>query len=448
MNKILISIQDTKLTRKILLIILFSIIFIAIRIPYYENNIRGEEGIFAEIFINHPEGPKYLQIARIDGKEIFTYPNHASMISETISFFGKITQTFFDFSGHSEWGITIALRFFFSLFHLFSWLLVLIYLLEMNREKWYLVFFIFILSITPIAFEGSVELNIDNSVGVLFTSLVCFSLLVYEYTNKKTFFNYLFVSLSCLLFGFGKTEWSVGFAISLITVILLSIVIKKKTDIKLLFAVIIGLVPGNLINYLVSPYNYLDGLSLLMWYLKSQIVVTNVSSNANIVTTWLTLNLQRLPKTLPIIILIFHNAFLLVSNLRKTNFTNIFLFILSSSLFFAFSLDTFGTASRLFLPSFFSCVFTSTTLVKNYLRKRQKPFFVGLILVIFVSNVILFPEIQKYKIIDIKPRSDCVYILGIGTGYIREDVNYISSSLGRLEGAIKFADDHGVTICE
>ena len=447
MNRNFISHQNTKLVRKMLLIILFAIIFIAIRIPFFENNVRGEEGIFAEIFINHPKGPKYLQIARINGKEVFIYPNHASMISETISFFGKTSQIFFDFSSHSEWAITIALRFFFSLFHLFSWVLVLMSFLKMDGKKGYLILYIFILSITPIAIKGSVELNIDNSVGVLFTSLLCFSLLVYEYTNKKTFFNYLFVSLSCFLFGFGKTEWSIGFAISFIIAIFSSRIIRKNIDVKLLLALIIGIVLGNFVNYMVSPYNYLDGLNLLTWYLKSQIVVTNVSSNANIVTTWLTLNLQRLPKTLPIIMLIFLNAFLLVSNLKITNFTTIFLFILSSLLFFAFSLNTFSTNSRLFLPSFFSCVFTSITLVKSYLKEPQKPFFMVFILVILVSNMILFPEIQRYKIIDIKPRSDCVSFLGIGKGYIRENVDYISRSLG-LEGASKFAEEYGVTLCE
>ena len=215
-----------------------------------------------------------------------------------------------------------------------------------------------------------------------------------------------------------------------------------------MFAVIIGLILGNFINYLVSPYNYLDGLHLLNWYFKSQIASKNVSSNASIVTTWLDLNLQRLPETLPIIILILFNAFLLFMNLRKTDFTTIFLFILSSSLFFAFSLNTFSTASRLFLPSFFSCVFTSTTLVKNYLKEPQKPFFIVLIMAILVYNGIFFPKIQRHKIIDIKPRSDCVYILGIGTAYIREDLDYISSSLGRLEGARNFADEYGVTLCE
>ena len=58
----------------------------------------------------------------------------------------------------------------------------------MNGKKWYLVLSILILSITPIAIKGSAELNIDNSVGVLFTSLLCFSLLLYQYTNKKNFF--------------------------------------------------------------------------------------------------------------------------------------------------------------------------------------------------------------------------------------------------------------------
>jgi len=439
--------QNKKQIRIILIIFLFAIIFFAIRIPYYENNVRGEEGIFAEIFINHPIGPKYLQIARINGKEIFTYPNHASMISETISFFGKTAQIFFDFSGQTERAVTIALRFFFSMFHLISWSLVLMSFLEMKTKKGYLILFILILSITPIAIKGSVELNIDNSVGVLFTSLLCFSLLVYEYSNKKTFLNYLFVSLSCLLFGFGKTEWSVGFAISFIIAIFSSIILKKEINKKLLSAVIIGLILGNLVNYLVSPYNYLDGLHLLKWYLESQIVTQDVSPNASIVTTWLDLNLQRIPETFPIIILIFFNSFLLLLNIKKTNFVIIFLFILSSSLFFAFSLNTFSTTSRLFLPSFFSCVFTSTTLVKNYLKEPQKPFFIVLVLAIFVSNIIFVPEIQRYKIIDVKPRSDCAIFMDIGYGYIREDVDYISRSLG-LEGARKFADENGVTLCE
>ncbi len=259
-------------------LLLFIILYFLLRLPFYPARMVGEDGMFADIFLNHPEGPNYLQIARIDGKEIYITANHPGLIYEILALSGYLFKIFISFETLSDFETTFLLRFAYSFFQLIIWILFIIILTKAhnNQLKDNLILFrlgILILSFSSIAINNSVNIQTDGSVGVLLSGLFALVLLTYYYQVITGHLLYFITFLVTILLGFGKNEWSFLFILTLISgtlylFIASKIIRKSDTDCRehyiFLAVALAGCIIGNIINYYFDPKNYTGGLNLML----------------------------------------------------------------------------------------------------------------------------------------------------------------------------------------
>ena len=292
----------------LLLLVIMAISFVIIRKPYYASNLEGEAGHFAEIFIDQPDGPKYIRVARIFGKEFYNSPSHPALSYETIAFFGKITETVIDYSRLSQYKTTVLLRTFFSFFQLFVWILlwICVLLFDQIENKNFLIILLILLMLSPMAIEGPTKLAVDNSVGPLFVGFFCFSLLIYQFTKSRSPAIYILIFAASILMGFGKNEWSINFLISFIATVCFMKIFSLKIENKLIVVISLGFIIGNAINYFYDPYNYMAGIEFMVDMGNNYSAFSTTSIDG--VPKWFERNFIRAPYTLPVIILVLLNT--------------------------------------------------------------------------------------------------------------------------------------------
>ena len=426
-----------------LLLFLFIIFYVVVRKPYYSSRLIGEEGIFADIFINQPPGPNYVQIGRVDGKEIYTNPSHPALLYETIALAGKVAGTVINFSELTEYKTTVMLRALFSGFQLLilmlMWLTVVVF--DYFQNKTYLLLLIGLLSLAPIAFKSSSHLQVDNSVGALFVGFFCFSLLASAFMKNRSV-KYLILFISAAMIGFGKNEWG----IILIASLLVSVIFAKLFSIKFQRAVIIvilsGLAIGTVVNIAFDGTNYFAGFRLVTGFVKSDTAGITINL-LQFIKSYVQQNIERLPYLSIIILLLLMNIIKAAFQFNKLIFEQIFLLFFSSFLFFTFSVSSYVSPSRHFVPAFFASIFTYMLLTPN--QKKNTVQIIFLHAVFF--NVIYFkPAIKPYKQIDLEPKVGCLMDIGAARGFFNEDVDYVTYSLGD-KAQDNFALKYNTKVC-
>ena len=443
--------MDKKL-KIILILIIIAISFVIIRKPFYAVNLGGEDGLFAELFTNQPDGPKYQPAARIFGKELYGPPRHPALIYETLSFFGKVTETVIDYSRLSQYKTTVLLRAFMSLFQLFVWILIWFCVLQFDQieNKNSLIIFLILLMFSPMAIEGSTKLQVDNTVGPLFVGFFCFSLLIYQFIKSRAPAIYILIFAASVLMGFGKNEWSIAFLISFIATVCFMKIFSLKIENKLIIVISLGFIIGNAINYFYDPYNYMAGIGLMNNMIKDYSELLTISTRS--AHRWFARNIARAPYTLPVMVLVLFITSRFFANLKKLSFAQIFLYTFSCALFFSFSISHWNSEYRYFFPAFFASIFAFFILNFEKFNKTQKVNFYLVWALILITNFTYFKDAIPYITPDpinftaYPSYPDCTPLLSTVDAYFNPEIDYIASSLG-LEAAEKRAEANNTEVC-
>lgn len=450
------------LKKNVLKIILFSLIFLTIyfliRMPFYDERLKYEEGIFAYLVTNQPESPKYGLLGRINGQDILGPLEHPAFLYETIKLAGLGTNKFIDWEKLSEEQRSYAMRVTFSFMSLIVWIILYILIQiprEMQppiREKYMLVMLAALITL-PIATKTSAELQVDGSSGMLMNGIFALSVYYASLFTRNTRVIYPLILLGSLAVGLGKNEWGLALLAANILLIIYLFVTKLyfpkkiKKGIFLSLSSIGGLLLGNLISYLFDPLNYIGG-----WNVLSRISKAGASMD-NITGRWWEIFWLRFPYILPIFIIILVTTIFIVKQARKKHSLPnglMLLFFYGGVLFVSFLSSLWSGEERYFAPAFIVLATLMLSLVHYPIIKSRK-LLIALISLFFLNSIYFAynnPSIywESTKPIEIKPK-DCVQFLETGIGYSLKNVDFVGNGMS-LDEADKIVRENNRAICK
>ena len=427
-------------------LILFTFCYFTFRLPYYVSPMVGEDTIFADIFINQPQGPLYCIVAQINGDSIYNFIAHPAPLYEVLKMSGFLSNFFIDYTVFNDLELSAILRLFYSCFQYSIFLMLLFIANKSNVSyKWLLNIFLLIISITPMSIESSTDLQIDGSSGILLSAPLSIILMLIS-INPGSRYSIFALFLATVIFGLGKQEWSLMMLCSLVALVPANFVLKKiqkvpdvSSHVYVLFVTgLLGVILGNIVSYLYDKSNYTMGLQLFtnmiqsftIISLQTKDVIVHTTKGFNIVmqnknADWLKLTSDRLEFVYIIIMLIFFNFYLLIKNLKYVKSSQVLLMLISLSLFFAYFISSWGSFFRYFSPAFIAtviCVFSFNEYFKVKFNRQVLIFIISLSTILTVRSYSLKiniaqkikPEYYNLHIIeDPILSSDCVNLVNI-----------------------------------
>jgi hypothetical protein len=457
-----------KIFQKILYILFFSLIFFAVRAPEYDIPLSGEDGIFADIFVNSPERPNYGQNARIHGKTIYASLGHPAPLYEFLAYSGKVFNYFLPLKKSlkdTPSVIATYLRFSFSSFQFISWLFLMYYLFTSSNKKtrWMDLSLLLLFAISPPAVIYSLWIQIDNANGSIITAILMASILLWDRYNttslKKRFALMFFAGFISAL---GKNEWSILFFLSIMATLIFLIYRKKKEkenekeisskdDVSILTSMLTGLIVGNIFSYLINPDTYLGGFELM----------TSMSQKSSLMNTsqlskWWTLTMIRMPILyLAMALWLYVSSVFIRKSYWKISTPIVLSFFISSALLWSFFITSWDPTERYFIPAFIALVYT-LFLIKSTYKLFLDQFSYILILFLTLDTLnnyvtslnIHQTRLQNYPeyLKSLPTKKGCIHhIQYYAFNYLDIDYVGVGNGPGNLEGHMKAS---GLKVCE
>lgn len=422
----------------------FIIVYFLARWPGYQVNLLGEDGIFADIFLNRPPGPNYFQAGRVNGQEIYNPIWHPALNYELLRAAGFISDLVIDYALFSPYQTNLILRLSFSIFQLTVWLLYLGVIFLARKEFspnswWFAIALLFIISLSRLAVHTSLELQIDNTAGALFPGLLSATLLLVSFRLTKNLVSLFVVFLGGLLVGLGKNEWGLIFLVSVLVTSGLWPLYQKwlgggnhpdgLSAWRILIAAGGGCLAGSLVSYLYDPFNYLMGWNLLFKMVDAELVMGNSK-----IFVWMHLNFLRLPYTGLILLILLYCVWQIIRGKKFASVVELLSLIFSSGLFAAYVLAMWGgIAYRYFGPALISSAATLLLFLPRSSLGISNAKAVIFCSILLLLDILLMPKFPPYRVIPIEPRAECVQVLGVAQGYNRNDIDYLGDTIGESE---------------
>lgn len=283
---------------QLLLALIVSVgIFFAWRAPFLSQPPFSEEGLFASILLERPSSPNYFRIAHVGGEDFFGIPEHPAPMYEYIRGLGLLAKLL-PFSSMSEHARSATLRTMFSLAALTVLLLVVACGMTADPKRRGLALATaLVVSSVPASLCTSIELQLDGAVGVALCGLCALGLVCVDRFGISRRILAL-AAFGSFLVGLGKQEWSLALLAACGTLFLPSSA-GSGTRKGLGFALLLGLIAGNLSSFLFDPVNYLGGLDVM-----KRIVAANGTVATSGMDRALGVLLARLRLLAPLLVLI------------------------------------------------------------------------------------------------------------------------------------------------
>lgn len=474
------------LLHKAVFVTLFVALFFTVRLPFYSRPMYNEDGIFADIFINHPVGPNYGQIARVDGNPVYAPMHHPALLYKLISATGYCWQPFINFHALTDGETTFALRFIFSLFQLTIWLLLIAILWTYNRGWWFApelkwpLLCVLVLALTPLAIHNSIELQLDSSSGILMAGLIALSLLLAHQRRFRDRWLLLLAFGATTFLGFGKNEWSYAFLAAMLfsgAVLLLDgqlthfVADRHRFYWQLLACLCGGCLLGNGLSMLLDWENYYGGIKLMLGLSKT----VNVVKTGN-VHQWWGLTARRLPYIYIMVVLLGLLVVRLWHRIKAGDFIAFLALVYPSVLFVAYAASYWNAEPRYFAPAFVGAAIAGMMympwppppLIKKVLAvvltlfALHTAWYECVHLVLprrylsangpFWETVLYTPAPAKparsvWDTIEFARQHKCVPILDIADCWNKPGIDYIGTSLGYDDG-LRYTRPAGRTMCD
>lgn len=262
--------------RRLMISATLILVYLVARVPYLENPLRGEEGMFAHILLEAPQGGANLLVGRVNGEAIYAYPEHPIAPYKLMALVGDPFKAIVQVSSTMpESDLVPRLRFTFSLF-LLAILLLILWLaytpgslrepLQRNAGPLLLILAV---AISPLALTTSIGLQLDAGPGILMVGILPAVILAFHqgWIAGPTFG--ILAGFGALLTGLGKQEWSLALLIAIAATLVYVLLLrggdrdKRNLAFAILASMLSGLVLGNLISYWSDPINYAGGLNVM-----------------------------------------------------------------------------------------------------------------------------------------------------------------------------------------
>ena len=457
-----------KYINKYTLILFFSVFYFTVRAPFFNMGWDGSDanGLDVDMFVNHPQKPNYLLIARMNGSDIYApaFGHPAPMYGMFISM-GYVLQKFENYHNLSDAQIIYRAKVIASIFQLLIFVLLLLIIFKdekrnISPRKLLLYLGIFLVSLTPLAINNSNEFQIDSLFGLAMVGSYCITLAAYLFKCISGKLFYILLFLSSVFIALGKNEWSLLLIISLIacSVYLLArkYLFKQDDDTiepyKIIGISLLGCIFGNVLSYLFEASLYFSGWDLLFRMSKQSSIFSKDGIGKLILVTQ-----DRFIFIASLLAMIAYATFIVIRNIKKIDSIVILSYFISVFFFFSFFLSTWGSFSRYFAPSFAALLITMSVAYIKY----QKPFnwknatLFGLVLFFITYQSISYISDKKIKaqhtfgirdISEIVADKSCVPMIPVEDVYNKKTVDFVHLSMG-MEAAKTIAKEYGKEIC-
>lgn len=264
------------MTRRLVLSFMLILVYLLARVPFLESPLWGEEGMFAHILLEAPQGGATLIVGRVNGEAIHIHPEHPVTPYKLIALIGvpfKAIVQVDSLMPDSE--LVPLLRFTFSLF-LLSVLISILWLaytpdslhepLARNPGPALLILAV---AISPLAVSTSTGLQIDAGPGILMVSILPVVILAFQqgWITGPSFV--ALAGVGALATGLSKQEWSLALLAAIAATLAYTRLLRCGDQYKRNFAFVVlgstlsGLVLGNLLSYWYDSINYTGGFNVM-----------------------------------------------------------------------------------------------------------------------------------------------------------------------------------------
>jgi hypothetical protein len=436
--------------------------FLLVRAPYYPQPIIGEEGIFADIFLAQPAGPKHFLLGKVAGQQIRGYFQHPTPPLEALRAAGALAGRLVSFDRLAASFQATVTRFVFSLFSFGALVLLLLSQAPRGpRDVLPLGALVTALLISPLAVSSSILLHIDGSVGMLTAALVGLALLAEVQERSSPRARAAMIAAAAFLFGLGKQEWSIVLAGTFGLALLYVLALRREDRALIAFLAcgMAGLALGNAASYVFDPFNYAAGVRLIFSRSDSLQMIDFAEPGAGM---YLALRLWIVAPLLMALAV----AFGLFWRARTARSWLAFSFGLLLFLGFSPGLFTTSFAFRYYAPALAATVVAIAGLAPRPLGKKATAVFVA-VAVVLAANFGLFFHVttggrlsvtegmgqplsayfpQQDKIVAAARRQGCVPVLPAWTNYSHPAADFIIPSLGPVV-ARRLVEERGGTLC-
>jgi hypothetical protein len=247
-------------------LVLVTVIFIAVRAPYYSVAPTYEDGLFVRMLVAQPVKPMYIIVARIDGHENIQSPSHPLLPYEAVKLGGRIGKAAFGLHWMEGKRLYQASRFIFSLPCLLLFLAISCVLVARNFDYPFAILCALVMLTDPLLAMASADLQLDGSYGVFACGSVVFALMLIAAKGgpaNRADLALLFVAGATV--GMGKNEWGLCLlAASSAALIAVGLLARSRAAVAVILVALAGNVVGNIISWWLDRENYLGGLQLIL----------------------------------------------------------------------------------------------------------------------------------------------------------------------------------------
>jgi len=427
--------------RRILLVLLLIILFFAVRWHFYKIPLSGEDGMFAEMMVHPPDGPKGLY-GRIDGEGYYEILRHPAMLYTVLTFGARLSSPLLaDVPWQDDAKITPPLRFICSLFQLFIFVALAVYLSFRKQPVHILLALIFIgVVISPVSVKSSTALQVDNTTGALM--LVIFSMVILFILSDglKGKAAHIFLLAATVFLAMGKQEWSMVLLIALLATTVCLFVLRMKTsanirpDILLLLTILAGVVAGNIFSYLAGPYGYVGGLRVFWDHSR----VEEIASGGVGFDLWLRLTCLKLKWMCTVIGLIAISLILALNKFKQLKGLEILLILFGIGLFGAYFISVCNINARYYIPSLVVTMFAIIALFPTKLTRKTTIAISVIVIMMFATSGVYL--LYKIGIEEPKPYFDAsrvslapnqIAVLSPADAWNKPQIDFLSYYMGR-----------------
>jgi hypothetical protein len=147
--------------KQVLVLVIFTLLYFAARIPVYPEKMLGEDGSHAAIFLKQPRAPLLLLEGRVGGKDIFAQVSHPVPTFLLLEVLGSLTPLPALARSLSPFWVTTWSRVGCSLYQLLAFLLLLVVIFRNaafgnGRLEPISLVLVFVFSLAPIAGEAGI----------------------------------------------------------------------------------------------------------------------------------------------------------------------------------------------------------------------------------------------------------------------------------------------------
>lgn len=274
--------------------------FWGLRLPWLNQPLVGEEGLFAQIYSERPAGPDYGWMAHINGRDFYNLLEHPAFLYEAPRAVGGAAKAI-GFPAPAEGEARVAwVRICNAMFQLLLWTL-----LGLAAPAGFgTTALLLALQACPLAVGSSLYLQTDTTTGVLLCGLLGLALAAGG--RRRAF------AAAFLLGLFSKQEW----LICLVMALAASAVIERR-DLRAWAGWAAGLVlcagTGALLGRAFDPVNWDGGIDVLLRVGSKHNILVQTGAAAN----WASQLVQRSLWILPLIIVLIWLAVIAARSRRK-----------------------------------------------------------------------------------------------------------------------------------